>query len=138
MVVMELCTVKDCDRKMAYKSVKMCRKHRDRIYYAGKRRDRNEYFVQYSARRKAEVFKHYGAVCACCGEQQVLFLSVDHINNDGNSHVTSTGKRINGVYLYSQIVSQGYPDTYQILCMNCNWGKRMNKGVCPHLNNVIH
>jgi hypothetical protein len=30
------------------------------------------------------------------------------------------------------IIKTGFPDGYQVLCMNCNWGKRMNKGICPH------
>ena len=35
-------------------------------------------------RVRREVFEAYGGfVCACCGETQPLFLSIDHINNDG-------------------------------------------------------
>ena len=135
---MELCTVKDCDRPAIFRKLKMCRKHRDQVYYADKKRDRNGYFTDYRARCKTLVFEHYGAFCACCGETEILFLSVDHINNDGNVHTTKTGKKVTGLYLYSQIIAQGYPDTYQILCMNCNWGKRMNQGICPHVSSVIH
>jgi hypothetical protein len=29
-------------------------------------------------------------------------------------------------------VRNGFPPGYQVLCMNCNHGKRMNNGVCPH------
>jgi hypothetical protein len=26
----------------------------------------------------------------------------------------------------------GYPEGFQVLCMNCNWGRYRNGGVCPH------
>jgi hypothetical protein len=29
-----------------------------------------------------------------------------------------------------------YPEGFQILCMNCQFGKRMNNGVCPHTSKV--
>lgn len=61
-----------------------------------------------------------------------LFLSIDHINNDGHDHTWSTGKRIAGVHLYVKLLVAGFPAGYQLFCMNCNHGKRMNGGVCPH------
>ena len=81
------------------------------------------------------VYEHYGAKCNCCGETETMFLSIDHINNDGNEHRFRSGKRVTGAALCGQIVKAGYPDSYQILCMNCNYGKHKNSGVCPH-NNV--
>lgn len=81
---------------------------------------------------KELVFAHYGKVCACCGESNYLFLSIDHVNNDGYKEVGSTGKRDSGRTMYARIVRLGYPDTFQTLCMNCNFGKRVNNGVCPH------
>jgi hypothetical protein len=30
------------------------------------------------------------------------------------------------------IIKNNYPDDFQILCANCNWGKQLNGGVCPH------
>ncbi len=86
---------------------------------------------------RAAVFKHYGAVCACCSEATLLFLTIDHINNDGNLQRWPGGQRITGERLYSKIKTSGFPDTYQILCMNCNFGKRMNNGVCPHVSTVV-
>ena len=83
----------------------------------------------YDAKRDL-VFDHYGRVCACCKESVYMFLTVDHINNDGNLERWPNGKRIGGVQLYQRIVKEGYPKTYQVLCMNCNFGKRMNNGVC--------
>lgn len=87
----------------------------------------------YYDRRKKMVFEHYGEQCACCGESTFEFLSIDHINNDGYLEKLSDGSRLSGVHLYLKIVQDGFPKTFQTLCMNCNFGKRMNRGVCPHL-----
>lgn len=94
----------------------------------------NKIKKRYYDKGKMLLLDHYGSRCTCCGETEPLFLSVDHINNDGHKELWPNGKRISGVHLYRRIVKAGYPATYQILCMNCNFGKRMNNGVCPHLN----
>lgn len=79
------------------------------------------------SRQKDIVFDHYGRFCACCGEDEQMFLEVDHINNDGYAD-----RKKNGPYIYGRIIKQGFPDTFQILCANCNKGKHRNGGVCPH------
>lgn len=81
---------------------------------------------------RALVFEYYGSQCACCHEKEQLFLTVDHVNNDGYEERWHNGNRITGVHIYPKIVKAGYPKKYQLLCMNCNHGKRMNNGVCPH------
>lgn len=86
----------------------------------------------YQDRNRKLVFDHYGRKCACCSESTYKFLSVDHTNNDASLDKWSNGKRITGWLLYAKIIRESYPEGYQILCMNCNWGKRMNNGVCPH------
>ncbi len=92
----------------------------------------NRHQRAYKTRNKKLVFDHYGYICVCCGENNTLFLSIDHIDNDASADKWSNGKRITGWLLYAKIIRDGYPDGYQTLCMNCNWGKRMNEGVCPH------
>lgn len=75
------------------------------------------------------VMDHYGGpVCACCGETTYSFLTLDHIYNDGAAHRKSMGNK----HLYRWIIANGYPDGFQVLCMNCNFGKFQNGGVCPH------
>ena len=76
---------------------------------------------------KLAVIKHYGNKCKCCGEDNVLFLSVDHVNNDGHKMKRSDRQNIN-----QWIKKNNYPKTLQILCYNCNLGKAHNNGVCPH------
>lgn len=87
---------------------------------------------QYYDKYKYLVFEHYGNICACCGETIFEFLSIDHVNNDGQYDKNANGKRLGGRHLYPRIAKSGYPKKYQLLCMNCNFGKRMNGGICPH------
>lgn len=85
------------------------------------------------------VYKHYGDKCICCGEDNVLFLTIDHINNDGylirprSSPGASRKVKISGQW-YKHIITIGFPDDLQLLCYNCNCGKQRNGGVCPHGN----
>jgi len=74
------------------------------------------------------IYDHYGRKCACCGYDDQRFLTVDHVNNDGNV------RRKQGYGQYSEYVriSSTLPDDIQILCMNCNFAKARHGGVCPH------
>jgi hypothetical protein len=82
-------------------------------------------------RTKREVFEAYGGViCACCGEDNIGFLTIDHINNDGGGR--NRGPSQNGSMLYHRLKKEGYPPGYQVLCYNCNIGRAHNDGVCPH------
>lgn len=86
-------------------------------------------------RIKEAVFAAYGGYkCACCGETEPLFLTIDHIDNNGAEHRRKiTGKRHSaGYHTYKWLLKNNFPDGFQVLCMNCNYGKRMNNGVCPH------
>jgi hypothetical protein len=81
---------------------------------------------------KNKVFNAYGGfICKCCGETEKSFLSIDHINNDGN---LERRKKLysGGCGFYYYLKKNNYPTGYQVLCMNCQWGKALNNGVCPH------
>lgn len=93
-----------------------------------------QYRMMRDIRAWADVLNAYGPRCACCGESQVRFLSVDHSRNDGHKDRAKNGKRVSGTTFYLRIAREGFPASYQILCMNCNWGKGKNGGVCPHLH----
>lgn len=82
---------------------------------------------------KNQVYDHYGGYkCSCCGESIKEFLTLDHIDNDGAEHRKGLGNSGSGRGLYLWIIKNGFPKMFQVLCMNCNWGKRMNNGICPH------
>jgi hypothetical protein len=87
------------------------------------------------ARIKSAVFAAYGGfICACCGEMEVLFLTLDHINNDGAAFRKKiAGKQTAaGNTTYRWLYRNGFPEGFQVLCANCQHGKRMNGGICPH------
>ena len=95
-------------------------------------KNQSEPCKRWAIKVKLEAFDAYGGrFCACCGEAEIKFLSLDHVNNDGNKHRTTEGRR--GVR-YHQLRKLGWPNNppLQVMCMNCNWGKRINGGVCPH------
>ena len=97
---------------------------RDRYNYA-KRRARS--------RRRVIVLEHYSggaALCACCGEKEEVFLTIDHMDNDGATHKKNNGLR-GSVDLYRWIIQNDFPKNFQVLCMNCNWAK-FKVGKCPH------
>lgn len=78
---------------------------------------------------KLAAFNAYGGpVCACCGEQTIEFLTIDHVNNDGAEH----RKKVSGGGIFKWLRAKKYPPGFQVLCRNCNWGKHVNGGVCPH------
>lgn len=83
------------------------------------------------------VYKAYGGYrCACCGETERAFLSIDHVNNDGSVHRRQNNLKT-GEQMYRWLIRNKFPSGFQILCMNCNWGKRSNNGVCPHVSGKV-
>lgn len=80
---------------------------------------------------KEEVFSHYGKQCACCGETEESFLTIDHVNNDGAEHRRLRG-RGTGAAIYLDIIRRGFPPDFEIACYNCNCGRAKTKGVCAH------
>ncbi len=81
---------------------------------------------------KDAVYDAYGYQCACCGEAEEMFLTIDHINNDGAEHRRSTGIKTGGTRFYRWLIKNNFPEGFQVLCWNCQWGKVKNNGVCPH------
>lgn len=68
-----------------------------------------------------------GAKCACCGEKTFEFLTIDHINGGGRQHLKQI--RTN---LYDWLRRHSFPSGYQVLCFNCNTGRHIAGGICPH------
>lgn len=115
---------------------------------AEKRANRNAYMREYNARnkervqetrvrersrRKMDVLTHYGGTppqCACCGENHVEFLTIDHIDGDGAEHRRAIG-RGSGLATYRWLRNNGYPKGFRVLCWNCNAALHMF-GKCPH------
>ena len=67
---------------------------------------------------RAKMIKAYGGKCVCCGETIPEFLTIDHINNDGNEErKTLPRSKRNGAGFYKWLREQNYPkDKYQLMC----------------------
>jgi hypothetical protein len=77
------------------------------------------------------VYAHYGGyVCVCCGETNKMFLTLDHINNNGSTSEVFGSKRTS--LRYYKLYKSGYAEQLQVLCYNCNCGRYRNGGTCPH------
>lgn len=100
-----------------------------KAHYLANKEHTKEYQRGYHARLREEVIAGYGGRCNCCGEGQLEFLQVDHINNDGADQ-----RRRLTTNFFKWVIDNGFPENLQILCANCNYGKHMNGGVCPHAN----
>lgn len=116
------------------------REHQDRVklsytLWRKKNKARHAELSRNRTKRiKEEVLTAYGGKCACCSESCYSFLTIDHINGNGRQHRGELG---GGLNFYVWLKRNGFPkDNYQILCMNCNWGKRLH-GSCPHNSSVV-
>jgi len=129
-----------------------CRRERDRAYYAQTRDVRKtnrkrvyhadpEHVLKnvrkngkiYDAVRKLRVIAHYSEgrlVCVRCGEDDMACLTIDHINGGGAQH-----RKVVGSHFYAWLIKQGFPEGYQVLCMNCQFKKQHNE---QEFNNLEH
>ena len=74
-----------CGKNKAVKKRAGCveclhKKSRHHAVFAKKNPDK---IKKYRLMVKKEVLTKYGGKCACCGEHTLVFLAIDHINNDG-------------------------------------------------------
>lgn len=85
-----------------------------------------------AAARRVEALRRYSRTpepsCACCGEETLAFLTFEHVDGGGTQHRRRTG----GGGFISWLRTNGYPPGFEVLCMNCNHGRRVNGGRCPH------
>lgn len=88
----------------------------------------------YTFRKRLAVISHYGGKCACCGETNLEFLTVDHIDGGGREHRKEIGD--SSEMLVSWLIKNDFPPGFQILCSNCNLSKYIG-GVCVHRRGVL-
>jgi hypothetical protein len=73
------------------------------------------------------VIGHYGGKCACCDEERLEFLAIDHIKGGGNKH-----RKTNDVQnIYAWIKRNNFPTGFRVLCHNCNMSLGFY-GYCAH------
>lgn len=85
---------------------------------------------KYWKKCKDAAYQAYGGyICSCCGETDSRFLTIDHIDGGGTQHRKQIGR---GGHIFAWLKKNGYPEGFQVLCFNCNCGRRINGGICPH------
>ena len=82
---------------------------------------------EHTKKDREAVFSDYGNTCACCGEAESAFLTIDHVNGGGNAH----RKTLDAPNMYTWLVRKDYPEGYRVLCFNCNCVE-LRMEVCPH------
>lgn len=111
-----------------------------RARYQANLEKRRTYARNWNWKLKLETIAAYGGHCVCCGEDTPEFLSIDHINNDGNLErkrgADGIRRPICGHKSYVRLRQQGWPSHVQLLCFNCNCAKGFF-GECPHKNNSL-
>ena len=127
-----------------YSWCRKCTNRKTREYYQRDSKKKIEYARQYRKKfgdkvrttlianrlkLRMEVLKVYGGVCQCCGESEIKFLAIDHINGGGNKHNIQLKKR--GINFYRWLRKNNFPKGFQVLCHNCNMAKGFY-GRCPH------
>lgn len=79
---------------------------------------------------RAELIAAYGSCCACCGELEPRFLTLEHINRDGADHRKRVGGW--GSKIYMDLKKRNWPkEGLTLLCWNCNVSTRYGDP-CPH------
>jgi hypothetical protein len=116
------------ERYAVSEEFKATRKIKSRGYYKANKEQHNQRVRARNQYLRDLVFEVYGRSCACCGESMREFLTVDHINNDGNRHRAEIG----GTAIARWLVKNNFPPGFQILCFNCNIAKHVYGGRCPH------
>lgn len=86
---------------------------------------------------RMKLFEIYGYHCFCCGEDELDFLELDHINGGGARAFRRMGTNTRAIYRMA--IEENDKTKYRILCGNCNkaFGKTNNKIIknrrlCPH------
>jgi hypothetical protein len=84
----------------------------------------------HDALRQAALVAYSGPrpFCACCGDGISQFLALDHIDGGGHQH----RKKLGGGGFWTWLKRNGYPSGFRVLCHNCNLGRQVNGGACPH------
>ena len=96
------------------------------------------YMKKSNLKLKRQVMDAYGGACSCCGETELVFLTIDHMNDDGAEHRRQLAAERGGSWgqagapTYRWLRDNGFPEGFQVMCANCNCGKQWNGGVCPH------
>lgn len=109
---------------------KFCERKRSQLRYIKNKDNINKTHKERYREKRDIILNYYSngtMKCACCGESQIEFLSIDHINNDGAEHRKEIGRS----QITNWLIQNKLPEGFQVLCFNCNFAKGIY-GTCPH------
>lgn len=99
--------------------------HRERVRRSrlkrGEKKNR-EYERNLNQRTRVAALMQLGCKCARCGINDMRVLQLDHVNGGG----TQENKRIHARGVAIRALEN--PTDFQVLCANCNWIKRWERG----------
>jgi hypothetical protein len=102
-----------------------CTRKAGRLFY----RRNPEWYINRQNTARYTVMVHYSGseqpFCKQCGYSDIRALQLDHINNDGYINRRKGIKA--GHAFYSWLIKNGFPDTVQVLCANCNHIKEIER-----------
>lgn len=86
-------------------------------------------------RWKSRVYQLLGNKCSNCGFSDIRALQIDHVNGGG-----SNKERNRNSSYYKKVAKsiEKNEKEFQILCANCNWIKRWEKGENPNYYRKRH
>ena len=111
-------------------SCKSCWNKQAKIRHTKNRERDNINTYMYNVNLKRETIDKYSPsmMCQRCGFDDIRALSIDHIDNNGSTHRRNIGV-LGGNAFYRWLKKQGYPQGYQVLCMNCQMIKQIEQNV---------
>lgn len=93
---------------------------------------RNDSYRRSARKLRLEVLQRYSGElpeCACCHEQRIEFLVIDHVEGGGSEHRNKL--KLKGSSFYRWLKKNNYPPEFRVLCHNCNSSFGLY-GYCPH------
>ncbi len=80
------------------------------------------YMQRYHHENKLTSISHYSPKLSCkrCSFNNIDGLTIDHVDGGGRAHLKNIKTD-----LYVWLRRNNFPSGYQVLCMNCNWIKRV-------------
>ncbi len=111
-------------REKAYKQRPEIKERDSKLNKTNRKNLKNIVLTEYSKRISG--IDH--PICACCGEDfHEIFLSIDHIIARAKTKLHRRDEQIS----YRELIQNGFPKGYQVLCINCNMAKGTAEK-CPH------
>lgn len=127
----KICSICKINPKRYGSRCRDCNNEYTKNYYKKHPGIKKKLDYQYKRKIRLIALNHYSngrLECKCCGEKEIDFLCLDHINNDGKIERAIMGI---GIGFYQNLIKNNYKSKLQILCYNCNAGKTKHGG-CPH------